>query len=204
MKELKAIVKKNNLGKVSKLKKVQLLGLISNCPECKTILNGLTMVVRIRKPPSAKQLAARAKFSLMVKAKGRKLLPVANEAKKKAEKLLKDALQQPQKVIEPIKNIIQQPQKVIQPIKEKVIEAKKEVKELVKIVKKKVPKKDFLDNIFGASLFNLKTEMTNVIEELNEDLLDKFLGLSKVNKTKMLMKRFNKSSSITKLIKRLN
>lgn len=70
VKQLKDIVKSNNLGKITKKKKAQLIGLISNCDECKDILSKLSLPLKkAAKPASAKQLAARAKFKAMVQNK---------------------------------------------------------------------------------------------------------------------------------------
>ena len=117
----------------------------------------------------------------MVKGKSNKSLPQPNEEKIKAEKLLTDAL--------------------TEPVKEKVVEAKKEIKKVIKTIQKKISKKDFLDNIFGTGTFNFQSEMMNVLDELNEDNMDKFLDMSKQDKEKLLMKRFTTSNSISKIMK---
>jgi len=70
VKALKEIVKVNKLGKITKKKKAQLIGMISNCPECRDILSKLSLPIKKkRKPPTAKQVAARAKFKAMVQNK---------------------------------------------------------------------------------------------------------------------------------------
>ena len=69
-KDLKAIVKKHKLGKVSKKSKSQLIALIQNCDTCKDILSKLNLPPKKKqKPPSAKQLAARAQFKAMIAGK---------------------------------------------------------------------------------------------------------------------------------------
>jgi len=184
VKELKAIIKSNRLGKIAKKKKIQLIGMITSCEDCKLIMNGLSLPVRTRKPPSAKQLAARARFSAMVKGKKNKPLiggnpatftPLSlpqNDIKMREQNKLSIALQEPEK-------------------KSVKVEAIKEIK---KISKKIMGKRDFLDSIFGGSVFNFQRAMMNVIGEIeNQDLLGKFLDMSRAKKEKLLLKQFNGS-----------
>ncbi len=86
VKQLKDIVKSNNLGKITKKKKAQLIGLISNCDECKNILSKLSLPLKkAKKPASAKQLAARAKFKAMVQGKKKDKSKPINKQEDKSE-----------------------------------------------------------------------------------------------------------------------
>ena len=106
-------------------------------------------------------------------------LITGNENKIREQKKLEQALQEPEN-----NNIIK--------------EAKKEIK---KISKKIMSKKDFLDSIFGGSVFNFQMRMMDVIDELEDnDKLERFLSMSKAKKEKLLLRQFNKSMSLSKLI----
>ena len=183
--ELKSIIKKHSLGTVSKLKKIQLIGKITSCENCNTILSSLVLPIRIRKAPSAKQLIARQKFKDMRK-KTKKQLP-----KRSIEKI------EEIKKVEKLENVIED---IIVSIPKQPIELLKKL-ELTDDIPKKLSKHKFLNSIFGEKdPFNFHKTMRKVIEEVDDEKFEKFMKLSKQEKRDLLLNSHNNSMSLIKLI----
>jgi hypothetical protein len=70
--ELKTIIKDNQLGSVAG-KKQDLVDRIGNAPNFKTIKSTINIPVRVRAPPSAKQIKVRQNFQKMVFEKHNKI-----------------------------------------------------------------------------------------------------------------------------------
>ena len=183
--ELKSIIKKHSLGTVSKLKKIQLIGKITSCENCNTILSSLVLPIRIRKAPSAKQLIARQKFKDMRK-KTKKQLP-----KRSIEKI------EEIKKVEKLGSVIED---IIVSIPKQPIELLKKL-ELTDDIPKKLSKHKFLNSIFGEKdPFNFHKTMRKVIEEVDDEKFEKFMKLSKQEKRDLLLNSHNNSMSLIKLI----
>lgn len=103
VKELKSIIKEHKLGKVSKLKKPQLLALILNAPNSKDIMSKLAPKIKKKKKFSAKQLASQAKFKAMVANK--KKDPSKPVNKGEDDKELKERLRLGSKTMSELKDI---------------------------------------------------------------------------------------------------
>jgi hypothetical protein len=206
--ELKKILKDNGIKFKSKSNKMKLISMIGELKNFKELKKTITIPVRIKKPPSAKQLAARKKFSEMVKGKSKKVVKVIEKEVKKVEKVV-------EKVVVPIKKKVE---KVVAPISE----VSKQIKEIsslglentssreepmpsakapVDIVIPKSARRQLFDSAFGIREFSFSNELSKVIDEMeHQGKLDKFLDLSKKDKKKLLKKRFNAASSITSLV----
>ena len=205
--ELKKILKDNGIKFKSKSNKMKLISMIGELKNFKELKKTITIPVRIKKPPSAKQLAARKKFAEMVKSKGvKKVVKVIEKEVKKVEKVV-------EKVVVPIKKKVE---KVVAPISE----VSKQIKEISSLGLENtssreepmpsakapvdIPKsarRALFDSAFGIREFSFSNELSKVIDEMeHQGKLDKFLDLSKKDKKKLLKKRFNAASSITSLV----
>ena len=204
VKLLKGIIKVNKIGKIGKRTKPQLMSMIMDCPECKTILAGLSLPVKKVRKASAAQLRARKEFGdrmrnkatkLNIKPSGfvKKIPKVINEAKQIAQQELEDAL------LEPVKKVAKKIAKEI-PVSLKKVE---EVVEIAKdVVEELLTKKQFLDSIFGISVFNFQDELTDLLNEIeDEDKLMKLMSKSKAELKIFLTLAFENADTIQEIIK---
>lgn len=193
VKALKVIVKKHKLGKVSKKKKAQLIGLISNCDECKNILSKMTLPIKKVKKFSKKQLDAQQKFKAMVQDKSNKLDKSVKKIKKDIKKLedkgiseLKDLARDKGifKVEELTKkqliNVIETGKNSLKELEETSMAI--ELKPIVKDIKKKVVMKKEVKEIMEDIIEVKENLIENKKKRLSKrDFLDSIFGVSKFN-----------------------
>lgn len=210
--ELKKIIKKHGLGRISKKKKIQLISMILDCDQCDNILQTLEKPIKVF---SKAQLANQQRFKDMVSNK--KQLPKRSEAKIKAiadmnnmrdmKNILKECGSDKKCVI---KGIDKEISKVItnpKTGKKKEDLTDNNMKKLDKLetIRKKVLKTKFLDDIFGIrNPFDFSNELDKILEELQEDKLMNFLSKNHKDRNKLLRNRFDKSKSLTRMIKNMN
>ena len=202
VKALKEIVKKNKLGKISKKKKAQLIGLISNCPECKDILSKLSLPLKkAKKPASAKQLAARERFKVMVKAKKDKKKqpnPVDNLENKGISELMDMAMDKGLKVEdnitkEQLLNAVRNGKKNLKELEQKDLEVRQTkpvAPEIVKKAKKEI--KQVMDKLIEVEVE--KIDSKKKISKIGKKaFLDGVFGVNKFNIRKEIKNIINEA-----------
>lgn len=206
--ELKKILKDNGVKGLSKKNKMKLITMITELKNFKELKKTLSIPVRVKKAASAKQLAARKRFSEMAKNKSKSTKKVVKEVIKKVVKDVKKVEKKVQPIIKkvvPVKNIVEKQLKEISKLGLENTSSREEPKPSSKapvdIVIPKTPRRQLFDSVFGERKFSFSNELNKVMDELeHQGKLDKFLDLSKEEKKKMLKKRFNDVSSITNLV----
>ena len=188
VKELKQIVKKYKLGKITKKKKTQLIGMIQSADNLKEILSSLTLPIKKKRVFSEKQLAAQKNFANRnyKKVKPSKELPVKVE--KQTTKL---------------PTMSERSSKSIKLDRAKISKQEHEIN-YQKNKKKKQTKKDFLDEIFGFKEFNFENEIIKIINNVNDEIkLNNFLKLPKKEIHTLLKKKYDDAMSVKQFIKRM-
>ena len=184
VKQLKAIVKDNKLGKITKKKKAQLIGMISNCDACRDILSKLSLPPKKKqKPPTAKQLAARAAFKVMVQGK-KKEQPKPSLEKKGISELIDMGLDKGLKVNDSMTkqqliNAVSNGKKNLKGLQQKDLEVRQTTSvkiEIIKEAKKEIKKtmETLIEDKVLAPIENIKK-----IEKLGKKkFLDAIFGVS--------------------------
>jgi hypothetical protein len=203
--ELKKILKDNGVKGLSKKNKMKLITMISELKNFKELKETLSIPVRVKKAASAKQLAARKRFSEMAKNKSKKVVKEVKKVVEKEVKKVEKKVEKVEKKVVPVKNIVEKQLKEISNLGLENTSSREEPKPSSKapvdIVIPKTPRRQLFDSVFGERQFSFSDELNKVMDELeHQGKLDKFLDLSKKDKKKMLKKRFNEVSSITKLV----
>ena len=214
VKELKNIIKKHKLGKVSKKRKAQLVAMIMSAENVKDILSNLTMPLKKNRKFSVKQLAAQQAFKNR-RNKGsmglgggkvqrgsaldntiQKVLKVFGAERKFKEPIKPKIPMNTNIDIEDIVDEIDTPVPIHQV--EKLVNAAEEVAEVIEAN----PTKTFLDSIFGFQEFDFEEEIIDIVNALEDDeKLNKFLSLPKKEIKSLLMRKYNNALSINQFIK---
>ena len=232
VKVLKAVVKANKLGKITKMRKIQLVGMLMSANNVQEIISKLSLPIKKKRPPSAKQLLIRKAFGDRMRKKGKKKTSTVVVEKPlpkmvnpvKIDDFLPEVIKLPEKIKLPPKfQIISadlkpkdmamddggMPIVVSKEGKEKMAVAKKLndkiVKEVVmKMKPQRISKRMFLDNVFGECKFCIKLATKNLMEELSDEQMDKFFDMPKKRRNDLLSKRFNGSMSMASLVRKFN
>ena len=213
VKELKAIIKKHKLGKVSKKRKAQLVAMIMSADNVRDILSTLTIPVKKNRKFSVKQLASQQAFkNRRTKPRNKGSMGLGG-GKVQRGSALDNTIQKvlgvfgaerkdpkiPMNTNIDIEDIVDEIDTPV-PIKqvEKLVDAAEEVAEVIEAN----PTKTFLDSIFGFQEFDFEEEIIDIVNALEDDVkLNKFLSKPKKEIKSLLMRKYNNALSIQQFIK---